>query len=119
MAKAKSMWPVIGAWAFVAGLVLALIAGLVMKDNQSVPLVLGLLGIVVGLVNVTDSETTTFLVAAIAFMVAASSLANVAAFVDPGISKYLVSVFTFAGVFVAPAAAVVAIKALYGTASSA
>ena len=68
-----------------------------------------------------------FLVGLLAFcatcnQAAATSLANVAANIPgagAGAASYLVSVFTYAGAFVAPAAAVVAIKSIYELAKSA
>lgn len=120
MAKKNDLLPVVGAWAFVVGLLVSLVAGLVFPGQGWVPVALGVIGIVVGLVNIGDKETTTFLIAAIAFNVAASNLAAVAqSIAGASVGGYLHSVFAYAGVFVATAAAVVAIKAIYGIAKSA
>lgn len=102
----------IGKWAFVVGLVLAVLAGLVTSLN--VPLtvyVLAVLGIVVGFLNVTEKETVPFLVATIALMLTSTSLAVL------GVAT-LTAIFTNVAVFAAPAALVVAIKAVYSTASA-
>ena len=107
----------IGPWAFILGLVLAILAGFVTSFTRGVPdgtivLVLAVLGIIVGVLNVTDKETVPFLVSTLTFMLAASSL-NVVFAVIPYMAK-MSEVMTLISVFVAPAGAVVAIKALYG-----
>lgn len=104
----------IGPWAFLIGLVLAVLAGFFAAADATIVLVLAVLGIVVGLLNVSDKETVPFLVATIAFMLAASSL-NIVFAVLPMMSS-MSNVMSLIGVFVAPAAAVVAIKAIYGAA---
>ena len=103
----------IGPWAFILGLVLAILAGFVTMPDSTIVLVLAVLGIIVGVLNVTDKEAVPFLVSALTFMMAASSLGVV--FGAIGISQ-LNTVMNYIGVFVAPAGAVVAIKALYGIA---
>ncbi|MFA6035693.1 MAG: hypothetical protein WC759_01930 [Candidatus Micrarchaeia archaeon] len=75
-------------------------------------LLLGIFGVIVGLLNVADKEVQLFLVASIALLTAAW-----------GLSEVLVSIQVVGGlfngilsnikVFVAPAAAVVSLKALY------
>ncbi len=101
----------IGPWAFILGLVLAILAGFVTMPDSTIVLVLAVLGIIVGVLNVSDKETVPFLVSALTFMMAASSLGVV--FGALGISQ-LNTVMNYIYVFVAPAGAVVAIKALYG-----
>ena len=98
----------IGVWSFYAGLVLAIVAAFAMQGNTMIPWVLGILGIVVGLLNVTDKETSTFLVATIALVVSASSLGSLFS-AWGSISAFLMNVVTF----VAPGAAVVALKAIW------
>jgi len=120
MAKKNDLLPVVGAWAFFAGLLISLVAGFVFPGQSWVPVTLGIIGVVVGLVNIADKETTTFLIAAIAFNVAASNLAAVAQNIaGASVGGYLHSVFAYAGVFVATAAAIIAIKTIYGIAKSA
>jgi len=53
----------IGKWAFIAGLVIAVLAAFV--DFSWVPWVLAILGLIVGFMNVSDDETQSFLIAAI------------------------------------------------------
>lgn len=97
----------IGAWAFIAGIVIAIIFAFVAAAPWVVWL-LGAIGIIIGLLNIGDTEVQGFLIAAIAFVVAASSLSAVFggfAF----IGDFLKNVTTLIG----PAAGIVAIKALY------
>ncbi len=93
-------------------MVLSTLAGFGFAGQPWVVLTLGILGLVVGLVNVTDKEVVTFLVAAIAFVVAGTGLSNVlAAF--PAIGTQIPAVLDYVVSFVAPAAGVVAVKALF------
>ncbi len=96
----------IGAWAFIAGLVIALVFAFVAAAPW-VTWLLGALGVVIGLLNIGDKETQGFLVAAIAFVIAGSALSGVFG-VDP-VDNFLANVTTLIG----PATAIVAIKALY------
>ncbi len=111
----RNIWPVIGAWAFVIGLLISILAG-IFASSASTPeitLVLGILGVVTGAVNVTEKEVNKFLVATIAFMVSAGSLASLFDNLPAGAGASVVPIFVNIVAFVAPAAAVVALKALY------
>ena len=101
-----------GKWAFIIGAALAVIAGLLPTLGQQLwlPWALVVLGLVVGLLNVTAKETTEFLVAAIALMLtspAAGTLGGVLSIILANIA-----------VFVAPAALIVALKAVYDLAKN-
>jgi ATP synthase protein I len=98
----------LGHLAFIAGVIVAIIAGIAsdLLQPEVVPLVLVILGTVVGFMNITTKETVAFLVATIALM-----LANVAdVTIIPWIGIYLKNIISNIGTFVAPAAIVVAIK---------
>lgn len=104
----------IGILAFLGGLVLAIILAVVSANNTPIwaVIVLATLGIIVGLLNVSAAEVQKFLVAAIAFLLSFSSLSALFTRFAGG----WLAVGTFFGllvVFMAPAAAIVAIKALY------
>lgn len=117
MKKAQSFGPI----AYIVGLVIAVIAGLVPLSANLVvwvSLLLGLIGIFVGLMNIKEREVLLFLVAAIAFLISASSLASVfatlgAQFGVDLLGQAVTQILTNIVVLTAPAAAVVAIKALY------
>jgi len=113
-------WEKIGAIAFYVGLVLAVIIAIVSVGQVAswAVIVLGILGVIVGLLNVTDKETVPFLVATIGFLVsfgALSTLISTLALGWGGVQTF----FTLLQVFIAPAAAIVAIKTLYEVAKDA
>ena len=100
-----------GHWAFLLGLALAVLAGLV-PQWQTATMVWALfgLGLLVGLLNVTARETTEFLVAALTLMVVGSAGAL------PSLGLTLTGVFNNIVAFVGPAALIVALKAVWGLA---
>ena len=112
----------VGAWAFTVGVILALVAGLVpptMGLGGFIVAALVLLGIIVGYLNVTDKETSTFLTASVSIMIAlftagAALQANMATL--GLIGAYMWSVMSNINIFVFPATIVVAIKAIYALA---
>lgn len=100
----------IGHYAFLAGVALAILAGIAtdLIATDIVGLILVILGLVVGFINVTAKETTEFLIATVALMLAGA--ANLA--IIPAIGIYLQAIVANIVVFVAPAAVVVALKAV-------
>jgi len=117
MKKVQSFGPLV----YIVGLVIAILAGIVPLGANLVvwvSLLLGLIGIFVGLMNIRDKEILLFLVAAIAFMISASSLSSVFStlgeqfginFLGQAVAQILANIV----ILTAPAAAVVAVKALY------
>jgi len=109
----------VGAWAFIIGLILAIIVAIISGPitPQWAIIVLAVLGIIVGLLNVTAAEVQKFLIAAIAFLLSFKFLSDVLTALAAdwkGIGIF----FSLLSVFMAPAAAVVAIKALFALAKS-
>jgi lipoprotein signal peptidase len=108
----------IGEWAFIIGVIIAVIAGALYsflgEFSQQIPLVLVILGIVVGLLNIKDKETTPFLIAAIALLStgAISAFREIDLVVDP-LGLILTKIFGYIALFVAPAAVIVAVVAIY------
>jgi hypothetical protein len=100
----------VGKWAFIIGLVLAGVAGLFFQAAWVV-WVLAILGVIVGLLNVTQEETQGFLLAAIAFALSATALNTV-----PYVGGVVANILGYVAVFVAGAMIVVALKALFETA---
>lgn len=103
-----------GVWSFYAGLIVAVIAAVMSPGGLGTlaVLVLGVLGIVVGLLNVVDKEVNTFLIAALALMLSTSSLRLILEAV-PAVGAFVPAFLTAVNVFVAPGAAVVALKAIW------
>ena len=101
----------IGSWSFIVGLIIALILGLIpsLTGGPWISLLV-ILGIIVGLLNVTGKEVHGFLVASIAVMLASGS-SNIMGAV-PLVGSFLERILNNFVVFVAPAAIIVAIKEL-------
>ncbi len=99
---------------FLIGLVLAIIVALFSAGFVPVWVffVLAVLGLIVGLLNVTQVESQHFLVAGIAFLLSFQALSNVVEALAFGWDSVGVF-FSLLTVYVAPAIAVVGIKALF------
>ncbi|MBI4144848.1 hypothetical protein HY493_01420 [Candidatus Woesearchaeota archaeon] len=101
-----------GHWAFIVGILLAIIAGLIPQlQTTTVTWILVILGLVVGLLNITARETTEFLVAVIALMIVGSAGAI------PALGGIVLSILANIVALSAPAALVVALKAIYSLAA--
>ena len=107
----------IGSWAFIIGVVLAIITGLLGATVFGsfaawLPVLFIILGFVVGFLNITDKETTGFLVAVIALLVAGGiSWASI-----PMIGVYLAGIFGNIASLLAPAAVIVGLKTVWNLA---
>lgn len=106
-------WQKIGTWAFLLGVLIALVAGIATAFTtvdvvltMYVAFAMLVLGLVIGLLNVTDKETVGFLVAAIALM---STKAALGALGSPVLDAIVGNIAALA----APAAFVVALKAVW------
>ena len=109
----------LGEWSFIIGVVLAIMFGFIPGQWEgSAALLLVILGLVVGLLNVTERESTPFLVAAAALMITASAGATLKLIPPPVLGDFLQSAVEKIGVFVAPAAVVVALKSIQSLAKS-
>jgi len=106
--KKKFSFAKLGDWLFLIGILLAIVFAFV--KVPSLMWVLVVLGLIVGLLNVTEKESTRFLVATIALMFSAGSL-NLLRI------AYLTEILVNAVVFVAPAALVVALKEIFALAA--
>ena len=102
----------IGKWAFIAGLVISVLAGLLFQPGWAI-WVLAVLGLIVGLLNVTAEDTRGFLLAAIALTLSATALNTI-----PVVGTAFTLVMSFVVAFVAGATIVVAFKELFQTARS-
>ena len=100
----------IGKWAFIIGLVIAVLAGLFFQP-EGVIWVLAFLGVLVGFLNVAAEETRGFLLASIALTLSATALNTL-----PVVGTALSLVLPFVVAFVAGGMIVVALKELFQTA---
>lgn len=114
-----SGWSKLGSWTFIAGLTIAVLVGLTSITDAAVAWVIAFLGLLVGLINIQRKETQIFLIGTIAFMITANSLLGVIPSVfEPSYfgRTIMVRVINNILTFVAPAAAIVSLKALYALA---
>ena len=100
----------VGKWAFIVGLVLAVVVGYIFQAEWVI-WVLAVLGVIVGLLNVTREDTERFLLAAIAFALSVTALSTV-----PVLGLSITNILGYVAAFVAGAMVVVALKALFQTA---
>ena len=105
----------VGAWAYIIGIVVALAASIWRPQGLDylTIAVLAVLGIVVGVLNITDEEVVTFLVASLAFIVSASSVRLVLAdllFVETFMNAVII--------FTAASAFIVSVKAIFQVAKN-
>jgi len=115
MPKAKNIAEgnVLGAWAFLIGVILALILGLLGQEVTMgwTAIVLVILGIIIGLLNVGGEELKDFLLAGTALVI-------VSAFGGQTLTQipYIGNIFAALVVLFSPATIVVALKAVFAIA---
>jgi len=101
-----------GNWAFIIGVVLAIILGLFgtyIGYVTEITYLMIILGLIVGFFNIGHKDAVNFLIAAIALLaVGAAGLEML-----PVVGTYIGGILTQIAVFVAPAAVLVALKAVY------
>lgn len=116
MKKHMNVVQKVGSWAFIVGLIVAIIAGF-WPIGTTMTTVLIILGLIVGFLNVTGKETNSFLFASLVLVVMTSlggQLLSSIQFVGP----MLQSIFTAMMLFIIPAALIVALKAIYALAEA-
>ena len=103
----------LGEWSFIVGVLLSILFGFIpIEWDGLATLALVVLGLVVGLLNITEKESTPFLVAAVALMTVTTVGANLNKIPPVVLGTFLQSAVGKIGVFVAPAAVVVGLKAI-------
>ena len=98
----------VGHWAFLGGLVLAILAGFTAVPYLAI--LLFVLGLIVGFLNIKEKESTRFLVAVITLL-----LVGVASLEFGKLTPVITSVLTSFIAFVSAAGLVVAIKQVWAT----
>lgn len=118
MAKEEIGLQQIGAYAFIAGVLVAVIVGLAaganIQNDQAMSasvVLLVLLGLAVGYLNIEDKEMVPFLVASIALALGGGFGPSLS--VIPYVGIFLAKILGAIAFFVAPAAIVVALKAVW------
>ena len=100
----------IGFWAFIVGLVIAVIAGIFLPQNAAIIIILIILGLIIGFLNITAKEIMLFLIATIALIVVGNVFTPLTV-LDLG--KFLGYMLSYVATLMAPAAIVAAVKALW------
>lgn len=100
----------IGAYAFLVGVAIAILAGIFSpaSTQSTVALILVALGLIVGFLNISEKEVTSFLIAAIALI--AVGQAGLSVITVANLGNILSAMVDNIKLFVAPAALVVALK---------
>lgn len=99
----------LGEWAFFVGILLAILLGLFPNlDSQGVSTLFVMLGVIVGLVNITKRDTHNFLLAAVALLVVgAGGIQEI-----PALGQSFGQIFFNITSFIAPAVVIVALKTI-------
>jgi len=108
---------VIGKWAFLVGLIVAVLAGL-LEEVYTIPyvtLILVILGLIVGFLNIAERNTIKLLVAIIALMGVGSMTVLAINDLSAIITTYLQAILSNFVAFVGAAGLIVAIKAIVET----
>ena len=95
--------------AFLLGLVIAILAGLLAPENSIIILILVILGILIGSLNITTREILPLLLATIALVVVGDVFSPIKML---GIGSILDNMLRLLATLMAPAAVIAAIKAL-------
>ena len=112
MGRAGSLISMAGRVSFVGGFVIAILTGIWWPENAGLLTVLVIMGLIVGILNISEDEVLPFLVAAIALVIVGTtgtfvSLNNVSS----GFGDRVDNVARQFALFMAPAAVVVALRA--------
>ncbi len=102
-----------GKWVFLVSIVIAVITGAVAAVDYTIVSVLAVLGLIVGLLNVTEKEATAFLVSTIALALLTVSLGSLL----EGVAQ-LKAIITNIGTVAGAAGLVVALKSIWSLSSS-
>jgi len=113
----KKLAGYIGFLAFVGGIILAIVGGIGYQDNGGIVLALVVMGILVGILNITGKEVLPLLIAAIALIV----VGNTTAFQpldDLGgeAGTKINEIVAYLATFMAPAAVISAFRAIWAVA---
>ena len=101
---------IIGGWAFVIGIIIAILIGIGIPLTDMILAILVVLGIIIGLLNIADKEVQPFMLASIAVLLASYMGGNVLAKVPlVDLSSALQAIMAL----VVPAIIIVALKEVF------
>ena len=104
---------IIGMIAFFAGMIISVVGGIWFRDNAGISLTLVIMGIIVGLFNITAKEAMLFLVAAIALVVVGSGSFSALNHIVDGFGTSLNGIVGYIATFMVPAAIINAIRIMW------
>ena len=101
----KSLGDIIGGWAFLIGVIIAIIVGILGTPSSTIMTILVVIGILVGLFNIADKEASSFLISGVVLVIVGSLGGNAfgSLTIVTGILAALMAIFV-------PAIIIVAIK---------
>lgn len=108
---AKNSGSILGAWSFIIGVVLAVILGALGGISSTVAIILVVLGLIVGLLNVSDKETHPFLVAGTVLVIVSALGGEVL-----GIVATVKNILDAILILFVPATVIVALKSVFSMA---
>jgi hypothetical protein len=114
--KKENIVQKIGSWAFIVGLIIAIIAGF-WPIGTVITSVLIILGLIVGFLNVTGKETNSFLFATLVLVVMASQGGQLLVGIQY-VGQMLQNMFSAMVLFIIPAGIIVALKAIWALAEN-
>lgn len=107
----------VGVWAFIIGVILAIIVGVLTSSMSAymglISTIMIVLGLIVGILNITDKEITSFVIAAIGLAIGSITIANLGPVLGGTIGEMVRTAFTVFGVFVAGAVFIPALKTVF------
>jgi len=115
--SSKKLAGYIGFLAFVGGIILAIVGGIGYQDNGGIVLALVIMGILVGILNITGKEVLPLLIAAVALIV----VGNTTAFqplddIGGEAGTKINEIVAYLATFMAPAAVISAVRAIWAVA---
>ncbi|MBN1544214.1 hypothetical protein JW898_01995 [Candidatus Woesearchaeota archaeon] len=116
MRKTGNVVQKVGSWAFIIGLIIAIIAGF-WPLGTIMTTILIILGLIVGFLNVTGKETNSFLFATLVLVVMTSMGGQLLGTIQY-VGGLLHNMFSAMMLFIIPAAVIVALKAIYALAEN-
>lgn len=112
MAKTGGM-DVLGRWAFLIGVILAVVLGALGPVSGTWAMILVVIGIIVGLLNIGDREVTPFLMSGVVLIIASALGGNLM-----GNLPYIGSILDALLVIFVPATVIVAVKNVFSLAKN-
>jgi hypothetical protein len=109
----KRIAGIVGGLSFFIGFILAVVSGIVARDNGVIVLILVILGVLVAVLNITAKEVMPVMIAAIALIVAGGAgIFNPLDSLWDGLGRSFNGIVTNLAVFMVPVAIISAIRAV-------